>query len=172
MVANHSAHKRGWDDRWEEYSRWAEKGKGFHDELTRLVDEDTDAFNRVMNAYGLPSKTEADKEKRNQAIQEATRYAIDVPLRVMKTAFDSLSLIKAMAETGNPSLISDAGVGALAIRSAVMGAYLNVKINTVDLEDNVHVENVLRQGAEIESQTRKLEKEILEIVHSKIDSGD
>jgi glutamate formiminotransferase len=171
MVANHSAHKKGWDDRWEEYSDWAEKGKGFHDELVRLVDEDTIAFNRIMDAYGLPAKVESDKQKRNNAIQEATRYAIEVPLQVMKTAYDSLTLIKAMAEAGNPSLISDAGVGALAARSAVMGAFLNVKINTVDLEDKGFVEEVLLKGAEIEQNTQNLEKQILDIVNSKIATG-
>ncbi len=168
MVANHSAHKKGWDDRWEEYSNWAEKGKEFHDELLRLVDEDTNAFNGIMDAYGLPAKTDSDIIKRNQAIQEATRYAIKVPLKVMKTAYGSFSLIKAMAETGNPSLISDAGVGALAARSAVKGAYLNVRINTVHIIDKGFVEEVLHQGSEIENQAQEMEKEILEIVNSKI----
>ncbi len=168
MVANHSAHKRGWDDRWESYSNWAEKGKALHDELMRLVDEDTVAFNRIMDAYGIPAKSDSDKEKRAKAIQEATRYAIEVPLKVMKTAFDSLELIREMADIGNPSLISDAGVGALAARSAVMGAHLNVKINAVDLEDRQYVKKVLQQGAEIEAETLAREREILDIVNSKI----
>jgi glutamate formiminotransferase/formiminotetrahydrofolate cyclodeaminase len=168
MVANLSSHKRGWDDRWEEFSDWAEKGMECQAELTRLVDEDTDAFNKIMDAFKLPKKTEEEKKARKDAIQEATKNAIMVPFRIMETAYKSLEVIKAMAEKGNPNSVSDAGVGALAVRSAVKGAYLNVKINSADLEDKDFVNEILKKGKEIEEQTEKQEKEILKIVEEKV----
>ncbi len=135
MVANLSSHKRGWDDRWEEFSDWAVKGKEIQNELLRLVDEDTKAFNAIMEAYGLPKKSEAEKEARGQAIHEATLRAIKVPYKVMETAEKALEVLDAMARTGNPNSISDTGVGALAIRAAVEGACLNVRINAAGLEE-------------------------------------
>jgi glutamate formiminotransferase/formiminotetrahydrofolate cyclodeaminase len=168
MVANLSSHKRGWDDRWEEFSDWAEKGMECQAELTRLVDEDTDAFNKIMDAFKLPKKTDEEKKARKEAIQEATKNAIMVPFRIMETAYKSLEVIKAMAEKGNPNSVSDAGVGALAVRSAVKGAYLNVKINSADLEDKDFVNEILKKGKEIEEQTEKQEKEILKIVEEKV----
>ncbi|MCA1760527.1 MAG: glutamate formimidoyltransferase, partial [Bacteroidales bacterium] len=129
MVANLSAHKRGWDERWEEFSDWAEKGKKYHDELLKCVDEDTEAFNKIMAAFGLPKSNEQEKAERKQAIQKATKTAMEIPLKVMQLAHDSLEVMQAMAETGNPNSVSDAGVGALCARTAVEGAYLNVKIN-------------------------------------------
>ena len=168
MVANLSSHKRGWDDRWEEFSDWAEKGKYFHDELNRMVDEDTNAFNKIMDAFGLPKGNDAEKVARKQGIQEATKYAIEVPFKVMKLSYESMEVAKAMAEFGNPNSVSDAGVGALAARSAVMGAYLNVKINSGDLEDKAYVLDILKSGAEIEKQAQDLEAEILKIVESKL----
>lgn len=168
MVANLSSHKRGWDERWVEFSDWAEKGKMYHDELNNLVDEDTNAFNKIMDAFGLPKKTDADKAARQEAIQEATKYAILVPFKVMEKAYASMEVIKAMAEIGNPNSVTDAGVGALGARSAVMGAYLNVKINTGDLEDKAFVADILAKGAEIEKKANEMEKEILAIVNSKI----
>ena len=168
MVANLSSHKPGWDERWEEFSNWAEKGQALKDELLMLVDEDTRAFNLIMDAFGLPKATDDEKAARTAAIQQATRFAIEVPFRVMKRSFECMSIIKAMAETGNPNSVSDAGVGALAARSAVMGAFLNVRINASGLHDKAFVEEVLSQGRQIQDSAMALESEILQIVNSKI----
>ena len=168
MVANISSHKRGWDERWEEFSDWAEKGKAYHDELLRLIDEDTDAFNEIMAAFGLPKGTEEERAARNRAIQDATKHAIEIPFKVMQTAYESMEVIKAMAETGNPASVSDAGVGALAARSAVMGAYLNVKINSGDVEDKKWVEDILAKGKKVQEKAMAKEREILQIVNSKM----
>lgn len=168
MVANLSSHKAGWDDRWEEFSGWAEKGQALKDELIRLVDEDTNAFNKIMDAFGLPKSNDEEKAIRTKAIQDATRYAIEIPFRVMKKSYETMEILKAMAETGNPNSVSDAGVGALAARSAVMGAYLNVKINAGDLEDKEFVASVIAEGAEIERKAKQAEEEILAIVNQKI----
>ncbi|MCK4663452.1 MAG: glutamate formimidoyltransferase [Bacteroidales bacterium] len=168
MVANLSSHKRGWDNRWEEFSDWAEKGQYYKDAMLNMVDEDTNAFNKIMDAFGLPKANEKEKEIRNTAIQEATKYAIEVPFKVMKLAYESMETIKEMAEIGNPNSVTDAGVGALATRSAVIGAFLNVKINASGLDDKKYVEEILKNGKEIEEKTIKLEKEILQIVNNKI----
>jgi glutamate formiminotransferase/formiminotetrahydrofolate cyclodeaminase len=168
MVANLSSHKAGWDERWEEFSDWAEKGQALKDELLHLVDEDTNAFNKIMDALGLPKSTDTEKAARTAAIQEATKYAIEIPFRVMKKSFEAMEILKAMAETGNPNSVSDGGVGALAARSAVMGAYLNVRINASGLNDKTFVEKVISEGALIEKQAQEAEKEILEIVNTKI----
>ena len=168
MVANLSSHKAGWDDRWEEFSKWAENGQQIKDELLGLVDEDTAAFNRVMAAFSLPKATEEEKAARSQAIQEATRFATEVPFRTMQRSFDSFELIKAMAETGNPNSVSDAGVGALCARSAVIGAFLNVKINVAGLRDREFADDMLSRGAEIVERTIAKEAELLEIVNRKI----
>ncbi|MCX6270093.1 MAG: glutamate formimidoyltransferase [Bacteroidetes bacterium] len=168
MVANLSSHKAGWDDRWEEFSDWAEKGQQIKDELLFLIDEDTRAFNRIMDAFGLPKGTEEEKNARHRAIQEATRYAIEIPFRVMKRSYDSMEIIKAMAETGNPNSVSDAGVGALAARSAVMGAFLNVKINASGLDDKDYLKEILEKGTQIEQNAINMEQNILRIVNIKI----
>ncbi len=168
MVANLSAHKRGWDDRWEEYSDWAVKGKEYHEELLRLIDEDTDAFNKIMDAFGLPKGTDAEKAARKKVIQDATVGAIEVPFRVMQKSYECLEVMKAMAEIGLQTSISDAGVGALAARSAVMGAFLNVKINCAGLEDKKIVEDFLTRGREIEEKAMAMEGEILEVVNKKM----
>ncbi len=168
MVANLSSHKAGWDDRWEEFSRWAEKGQALKDELLMLVDEDTRAFNVIMDAFSLPKSNDAEKAARTIAIQDATKYAIEVPFRVMQRSFDCLPIIKAMAETGNPNSVTDAGVGALAARSAVMGAFLNVKINASGLQDKAFVEKMLSEGNRIQDSAIAMESEILYIVNSKI----
>ncbi|WP_439182304.1 glutamate formimidoyltransferase [Carboxylicivirga taeanensis] len=168
MVANLSAHKRGWDERWEEFSDWAEKGMAVEKELLSLVDEDTNAFNRIMDAFGLPKGTDEEKAARKQAIDEATKYAIEVPFRVMKVAFKGFEVIRAMAEIGNPNSVTDAGVGALCARTAVMGAFLNVKINAAGLDDKSFVDGILAEGQAIEDKAIQEEKEILEIVNSKI----
>jgi glutamate formiminotransferase / formiminotetrahydrofolate cyclodeaminase len=168
MVANLSSHKRGWDEHWETFSKWAEKGQEIKKELLFLVDEDTRAFNRIMEAFGMSKNTEEERKARHQAIQEATRYAIEIPFQVMQNAWASMEVIQAMVEKGNPNSVTDAGVGALCARSAVIGAYLNVKINSVDLEDKTYVNRVLKEGAEIEAAARKKEEEILEILKTKL----
>lgn len=168
MVANLSSHKSGWDDRWEEFSVWAEKGQKLKDELIWLVDEDTNAFNKIMDALGLSKGTEEEKKARKDAIQQATKYAIEIPFSVMKASFNTMEIIKAMAETGNPNSVSDAGVGALCARSAVMGAHLNVKINASGLNDTVFVNEVLAEAFRIEESAIQIEKEILKIVNDKI----
>jgi glutamate formiminotransferase/formiminotetrahydrofolate cyclodeaminase len=168
MVANLSSHKAGWDDRWEEFSDWAVKGQHIKDDLLALVDEDTNSFNRVMDAFGLPKTTEEEKAVRTAAIQEATRYATEIPFKTMQRSFDSFEIIKAMAEQGNPNSVSDAGVGALCARSAVMGAFLNVKINAAGLKDRAFADELLARGAEIERNAIELEAEIMRIVNDKI----
>ncbi len=168
MVANLSSHKRGWDERWEEFSKWAEKGQFYKDELLKMVDEDTHAFNRIMSAFGLPKTTKEEIKERTKAIQDATKNAIEVPLKVMKLSLGSMEVVKAMAATGNPNSVSDAGVGALATRSAVMGAFLNVKINASGLEDKEYIEKILIEGESIQNKAINLEEEILAIVNSKI----
>lgn len=168
MVANLSSHKAGWDERWEEFSEWADKGKFYMDQLLHYVDEDTNAFNKIMDAFSLPKKTDEEKVVRKQAIQDATRYAIEVPYKVMELCFESMSVMKAMAEFGNPNSVTDAGVGALAARSGVYGAFLNVKINSASLDDKAYVEQILANGQNILEKTTILEKEILSIVDIKI----
>ena len=168
MVANLSSHKKGWDERWEEFSNWAEKGQWYKEELLRLVDADTKAFSAIMHATSLPKGTDEEKRIRAAAIQDATKNAIDVPFKVMQLSYDSMEVIKAMAETGNPNSVSDAGVGALCARSAVMGAFMNVRINAGGLDDKEFVNDMLRKGKEIEAKAKAKEEEILSIVNSKI----
>ncbi len=168
MVANLSSHKRGWDDKWEVYSDWAEKGQVFKDELLFLVDEDTRAFNKIMEAFGLPKGTDEEKAARHNAIQEASKYAMQIPFRVMERSLASMEVMKAMAENGLEASVSDAGVGALCARTAVMGAFLNVKINADGVDDKDFVNDLLSRGAEIEKQALEQENEILAIVNQKI----
>jgi len=168
MVANLSSHKRGWDDRWEEFSKWAEKGQDIKDELLHLVDEDTASFNAIMDAFALPKESDEEKTARSAAIQAATKYAIQVPFRVMEVAHSSFELIKAMAEIGNPNSVTDAGVGALCARTAVLGAHLNVKINAGGLKDKVFLADVLAKAKKLEEEAIVMENEVLAIVESKI----
>jgi glutamate formiminotransferase/formiminotetrahydrofolate cyclodeaminase len=168
MVANLSSHKKGWDDRWEEFSAWAEKGQKIKNELLRLVDADTAAFNKIMTAFSLPKSTDEEKKIRTDAIQSATKFAIEVPFKVMQLSYDSLEVIKAMAEIGNPNSVSDAGVGALCARSAVMGAFMNVRINASGYNDKTFVNDILAKGKEIEQKTIATEAAILKIVDEKI----
>lgn len=168
MVANLSSHKKGWDERWEEFSNWAEKGERYKARLVSLVDADTRAFNQIMQAFGLPKSTDAEKAARHAAIQEATRYAIEVPFQVMQAAYDSMEVIKAMAETGNPNSVSDAGVGALCARSSVMGAFMNVRINAAGYDDKNFVTDIIDRGRKIENNAIALENDILKIVNEKI----
>ena len=168
MVANLSSHKKGWDERWKEFSDWADRGQVLKDELLSLVDADTDSFNAIMQAMALPKGTEEDKQIRRSAIQQATRQAIEVPYRVMECSLQSMELIRAMAKEGNPNSVSDAGVGALCARSAVLGAGLNVKINASGYDDSNYVSDILAKVASMEQQAMESEKEILQIVASRM----
>lgn len=168
MVANLSAHKRGWDNRWREFSDWAIKGQEIKDKLLFLVDEDTNAFNKIIDAVRMPKSTNEEKEIRKSAMLEATKYAILVPFDVMKTSYESMDLLEYMAKEGNPNSVSDAGVGVLAIKTAVEGAFMNVKINCKGLGDEKFVEDILTNGEKLMNNTNKRAKEILDIVYSKI----
>ncbi len=168
MVANLSASKKGWEERWNEFSDWADKGQKIKKQLLHLVDEDTVAFNKIMDAFKLPKATDQEKADRKQAVAEATRYAIEVPLSVMKISLQSMELIEAMATNGNPNSVSDAGVGAMCARTAVLGAGLNVRINAAAYSDKTFVETVLKQAAEMENKAIANEKNILDIVNRKI----
>jgi glutamate formiminotransferase/formiminotetrahydrofolate cyclodeaminase len=168
MVANLSSHKRGWDDKWEYFSDWAEKGQRIKDALLKAVDEDTAAFNKIMKAFELPKGTDAEKAARKQAVQDATKYAIEVPFKVMGLCLEAMEVAKAMADTGNPNSVTDAGVGALSARTGVRGAFLNVKINASGYSDKAFVDDILAKGEAIEAKALALEEEVMAIVHSKI----
>ncbi len=168
MVANLSSHKKGWDERWEEFSDWAAKGQQYKNELLKLVDADTAAFNKIMEAFALPKTTAEEKTKRTEAIQQATKFAIEIPFKVMQTAAAAMELVKAMAATGNPNSVSDAGVGALCIRSAVMGAFMNVRINAGGYNDKDYVAGIIAKGKAIEAAVIAGEAEVLKIVDEKI----
>ncbi len=168
MVANLSSHKRGWDERWEQFSKVAEKGQTIKEELLYLVDEDTRSFNRIMDAFGLPKKTDEEKKTRKHAIEEATKYAIQIPFRVMKKAYESMAVMEEMVEKGNPASVTDAGVGALCARTAVIGAFMNVKINAEGLEDKAFFEQIYKEGVEIEAAAIKKEADIIKMVEQKI----
>ena len=168
MVANLSSHKPGWDERWEEFSHWAEKGAKLQQELLTLVDEDTIAFNKIMAAFGLPKGNDEEKKIRTAAIGAATRYAIEIPMKVLSLSTETLDVIKAMAKECNPNSVTDAGVGALCARTAVKGAYLNVRVNAATYNDKKFVEEVLEKGKQLEAKAEALEKEILAIVDEKL----
>ena len=168
MVANLSSHKAGWDDRWEFFSDWADNGMAVMNELLYLVDEDTAAFNKIMDVFGMPKGTDEEKAARAEAMEVATLYATQVPLRTMKAAYKAFDVVRAMAEEGNPNSVSDAGVGALAARSAVMGACLNVKINAAGLKDRAMAEALVKEAEEIQALAQKAEAEVLAVVESKI----
>jgi len=168
MVANLSSHKKGWDDRWQEFSGWAERGQHYKNELVRLVDLDTIAFNKIMTAFALPKSTEEEKTARTQAIQEATKYAIEIPFAVMKAAYQSMEVIKAMAETGNPNSVTDAGVAALCARTAVLGAFMNVRVNASGYNDKTYIQEILNEGEALQQMAIDREAEIIAIVNGKI----
>lgn len=168
MVANLSSHKRGWDERWEEFSDHAEKGQALKDELLHLVDEDTRAFNKIMDAFGMPKGTDEEKQARKDAIEAASKYAMEIPFRVMQKSFESMEVMKAMAETGNPNSVSDAGVGALCARTAVRGAFMNVRINASGVEDKDFVNELLEKGKTLEDKAAAMEQEIVKLVDEKI----
>ena len=168
MVANLSSHKRGWDERWEEFSDWAERGKRLHDELLRLVDADTAAFNEVMAAFKLPKETDEERATRDAAVEAATKQAIEVPLQVMDAALASMEVTGQMADIGLPSSASDAGVGALCARAAVRGAYLNVRINARDLTDRGYVDDVLQRAGEMVARAEELERDTMALLDGKM----
>jgi len=168
MVANLSAHKRGWDERWEEFSDRAEQGKALYEELLRLVDEDTAAFDGILAALRLPQSSEGERAERHQAVQQATRHAIEIPFQVMQASLESMKVLEAMAREGNPASVSDAGVGALCARAAARGAYMNMQINSGDLEDKVAVADLLARGKALDEQAATLESAILEVVHERL----
>lgn len=168
MVANLSAHKPGWDERWEYFSERAEKGQVYMSKLNALVDEDTQAFNRIMDALGMPKKSEDEKQLRMEALENATRYATEVPLRTMKCALQVFDLLEDMIHQGNPNSISDAGVGVLAVRAAVLGAHLNVRINAAGLKDRMIAAELLNESDAVADLAIKKETELLALVKEKI----
>jgi glutamate formiminotransferase/formiminotetrahydrofolate cyclodeaminase len=168
MVANLSAIKKGWEDRLAEFSPWAEQGQTLKDQLLALVDEDTRAFDAIMNAFALPKDTPEQVSDRKHAIQEASKYATEVPFRTMQTAFDCIPLLKQMAENGNPNSLSDVGVGALCIKTAVRGAWLNVLINAQGLSDKVWAENIVAEARALLAKNHAACDEIILGIESKL----
>ena len=168
MVANLSGHKAGWDDRWEEFSKWAVKGQEYKNTLLTLVDEDTNAFNKIIDGFRMPKSTDEEKNARAEAIEAATIYATEVPLKVMETAFNSMEVMDAMAKDGLQNSLSDAGVGALCARTAVYGAYFNVRINAKDIKNRDTAENLLEKAKNIFDSTLALEKQIIAYIDERI----
>lgn len=168
MVANLSSHKAGWDEQWETFSNWAEKGQRIKNDLLFLVDEDTRSFNKIMEAFGMPKSNDEEKAARSAAIQTATKYAIEVPFHTMQKAFEVFDICKAMVEIGNPNSVTDAAVGALCARSAVLGAYLNVRINAGSLKDKAFVDDILAKAEKIANDAQTAEKEILDLANTKL----
>jgi glutamate formiminotransferase/formiminotetrahydrofolate cyclodeaminase len=168
MVANLSSHKRGWDDRWKEFSDWAEKGKVIQNRLLLLVEEDTDAFKRILEAYALPNRSDEEKLSRKNSVQEAIKNATMIPFEVMKTAYSGFEVIREMVENGIPSSITDAGVGALALRSCIRGACLNVKINASTLEDKAFARDIAFKACDIESKAMMEEDAIIKLIEARI----
>lgn len=164
MVANLSSHKRGWDAQWEYFSQWAEKGQKIKDELLYLVDEDTMAFNKIMDAFSLPKNTDEEKNWRKKTIQDATDYAIQIPMRTLEKSYEVFALCKEMVEKGNPNSVSDAAVGALCARAAVFGANMNVRINCKDLADKDKASAYVEKANDILEKAKKEEKEIMDLV--------
>ena len=168
MVANLSAHKPGWDEKWEFYSKWAEKGQHYKKELLFLVDEDTNAFNKIIDGFRMPKSTPEEVKIRKEAIENATKYATEIPLKVMETAYNSMEVMMAMAKEGIQNSLSDAGVGAICARTAVIGAYFNVRINAKDIKDRSFAKEILFKAKEIYDKTNRLEKEMIDLINTKI----
>jgi len=168
MVANLSSSKKGWEERWESFSNWAEQGQLLRKELLYLVDEDTRSFNRIMDAFKLPKGSDEEKKIRKEAVQSATRYAIEVPFRVMEVSLKSMDLLMAMVKEGNPNSITDAGVGALCARTAVLGAHMNVRINAAGFQDKVFLDDILARAKRIEEEAIRTEQEIIERVNQQV----
>jgi len=168
MVANLSAHKAGWDDKWEFYSKWAEKGQRYKNELLFLVDEDTNAFNKIIEGFRMPKSSEEEKETRKLAIEEATKYATEIPFKVMESTYKSMEVMMVMAQEGIQNSLSDAGVGILCARTAVVGAYFNVRINAKDIKDKGFVNDILAKSEKIYKGALALESEMISLIDSKI----
>lgn len=168
MVANLSAHKAGWDDQWEFFSDWAEKGQKYKEQLLFLVDEDTRAFNKIIAAFRMPKSNEKEIEQRKQAIEEATKYATEIPLQVMKTACNSMEVMKEMIKKGLQSSLSDAGVGALCAKTAVQGAYFNVRINAKDIKDRTFADSIVKEAKEIMEKAITIEQDVISYINEKI----
>jgi len=168
MVANLSGHKAGWDNRWKEFSDWAEKGQAYKNTLLQLVDEDTNAFNKIIDGFRMPKGSEEEKTLRAEAIEEATKYATSVPFKVMETAYKSMEVAQAMLKVGMQSSLSDSAVGILCAKTAVTGAYFNVKINAKDIKDRVFAEDLLKRGEKIYQKTIAIEKETIDLFNSKM----
>lgn len=168
MVANLSAHKAGWDDKWEFYSNWAEKGQAYKNKLLFLVDEDTNAFNKIIDGFRMPKTTIEEKEARKNAIENATKYATEIPFEVMKTAYESMEVMQAMVKDGLQTSLSDAGVGALCARTAVIGAYFNVRINAKDIKDRSFAEEILKKATFIYEKAIALEKEVMAYIDERM----
>jgi len=168
MVANLSAHKAGWDDRWEYFSEWAIKGQNYKNRLLFLVDEDTNAFNKIIEGFRMPKKTEEEKLARNNAIESATKYATEIPFQVMETSYNSMEVMKEMCYKGLQNSLSDAGVGILCAKTAITGAYFNVRINAKDIKDKAFAENIIQKATGIYQKTILIEKEIMDYIDSKM----
>ncbi len=168
MVANLSSHKAGWDHRWEDFSKWAVKGQEYKATLLQLVDEDTNAFNKIINSFRMPKNTEDEKMLRASAIEEATKYATQIPFKVMETAYNSMEIAQAMLKDGLQSSLSDAAVGILCAKTAVTGAFFNVKINAKDIKDRTFSEDIVKRGEDIYQKTIKIEQETINLINSKM----
>jgi glutamate formiminotransferase/formiminotetrahydrofolate cyclodeaminase len=168
MVANLSAHKAGWDDKWEFFSEWAVKGQAYKEQLLFLVDEDTNAFNKIIDGFRMPKDTDQEKEARNLAIENATIYATEIPFKVMETSFKSLEVMQAMLKDGLQNSLSDAAVGVLCARTAVIGAYFNVRINAKDIKNRDFADAILAKAANIYQQTVAVENETIAYIDSKM----
>ena len=168
MVANLSAHKPGWDEKWMFYSQWAEKGQEYKNQLLFLVDEDTNAFHKIIEGFRLPKSNETEIKLRKEAIENATKYATEIPFKVMETAYNSMEVMHAMTREGLQNSLSDAGVGALCARTAVIGAYFNVRINAKDIKDRVFADRILENAKNIFQKTIAKEQEIISLIDSKM----
>ncbi|MFN5829528.1 MAG: glutamate formimidoyltransferase [Bacteroidota bacterium] len=168
MVANLSSHKKGWDAQWKFYSDWALKGQAIKKEMLKMVDEDTNAFNKIMLAFGLPKGNDEEKKVRSEAIQSATKLAIITPYKVMQLALESMELMKVMVEQGNPNSVTDAAVGAICARTAVIGAFMNVRINASGYHDKAFINDMISKGKEIQEKAIALENEIRLLADQKI----
>ena len=168
MVANLSAHKAGWDAKWEFYSKWAEKGQAYKNKLLFLVDEDTNAFNKIIDGFRMPKSNAEEIEARKEAIENATKYATEIPFQVMETAYNSMEVMQAMITEGMQTSLSDAGVGILCARTAVIGAYFNVRINAKDIKDRVYAEEILNKAKTVFDKTIQIEKEVMDYIDTKM----
>lgn len=168
MVANLSGHKAGWDDRWEFFSDWAEKGQAYQQKLLNLVDEDTNAFNKIIDGFRMPKDSDEEKKARSEAIEAATKYATEIPFQVMETAYASMEVMEAMLKDGLQTSLSDAGVGVLCARAAVVGAYFNVRINAKDIKDKDFSEKILKKARKVYDDTLKVEAETIALIDSKM----